>query len=371
MIRINWPSQLQVYLLSEADFKQLKKPLSRGIRVKIKENNFYLVNIPISFAIPLGYALHRLECTIEFCPEERNPKQRPVIYDLYPKSEIMKILDLSGSLKLGLDENLFFSSQLTNIAQESTEIVPQAEAKLITQIQSGINFLVNPINYQCYRKLIRATGKGNSKVSWQFDGKKSLLGQEVLLGLILMIPKTRSQPVDAMATVTVSYHFEWLTADILQDYGKRMKNNAPNPLKFDNKWNNITNLPFLNLHPLVNRLHDPNTGKLSFREIGGILGFSNKDMANLLNCTLQDLDNDNEQLQTQLFPIYLFIKNFFETIPTLNETQFRILLNVPTASFLPNPSLQSYKSLRIYLLERDFEKLSELMTIIEQLNSEF
>lgn len=368
MIQANFPPKLDVYPLSEADFKQQEKPLSPAIRVRMSENSFYLVNIPINFILPLGYSLNRLECTLEFCPEDNNPKQQPVIYDVYPKSETVTMLDLSGDLQILLYENLLFLGKITNINQESTDIVPQAEAKLTTYIKSGISFTVNSLNYQCYRQLIKAIGKGNSRAVWQFDGKKSLLGQEILLSVILMIPKTRLKPVDAAASLTANYHFEWLTANILQDYPKRLTNNHPNPIKLDYKWFNITNLPFLNLHPWLTRFHDQDTGKLKVGEIGQILGFSQENMSILLNCTLKDLENDDDNLQSQLFPVYLFIKNFLETIPTLDENEFKRRLNIPTAAFFPHPSLKDYKSLKMYLLERDFDHLRELIELISQQN---
>jgi hypothetical protein len=346
--------------LTPEDFDQQQQSSNPAIRAKMSKFDFYVVCATVNLSLESGYSLTNLECILEFCPDEANIQQKPMIFDLFPKTENKEIFSLSSHLTLGLDENLLFSAQTSHINEESTDIIPISQAKLTAQFKSGVSFQVSPLNYKLYRSITKATGKSDIKASWQFTGKEAFLDGEVILCVILTIPKSRLKPINARGSITAYHQFQWLTADIPQDIVKKLKTPLKNPIISQREFINITNkLSFVNLHPQVRNLHHPETGNIDYTKMAKLLGFSSEKMAKMLNCNLDDLSNENDELQSKILEIYLIIGQIFDIDPSIDEHEFKIVLVKPLSLFLENYS--NRENLRQFLLRGEFETLKEII----------
>ena len=110
----------------------------------MKNNDFYLISIPVTLFPKAGWAFTRLECYLEFCPEENDANQRPIIHDIFPDNIWQEILTFEDSLNLGLDENLAFRAEVEKLEGNWKKLSGEAQAKLSANLGGKANLVVGP-----------------------------------------------------------------------------------------------------------------------------------------------------------------------------------------------------------------------------------
>lgn len=219
--------KLDVRRLTRKDFEEQGIEPSRELKAKMKKNHFYQVGIPITLFPKSGWAFTRLECRVEFCPGETNVHQHPIIHDIFPDDVWADILSFEDHLVLGLDENLAFRAQVKELKGQWQHLSAAAQAKLAVQVGSGAKLVVGPFSYRIRRSNVRSRGRGNVECFWRLDGAEYIDEEDVRLRLVLMVPKDRLQPVNAIGELTAYHDFQLWSADVfkdwINDFGKAIK----------------------------------------------------------------------------------------------------------------------------------------------------
>ena len=67
---------------------------------------------------------------------------------------------------------------------------------------------------------MRARGRRNVESFWRLDSHEHVDQEDVLLGVVLMVPKTRTQPVDVVGVLKAYHHVQTLDShfESLWDY---------------------------------------------------------------------------------------------------------------------------------------------------------
>lgn len=182
------------------DFKDQKISLSRELQAKMSVNDFYQVNIPIKLFPKSGWAFTRLECSIEFCPDES--EYSPIVHDMFPRDVWGDIMSLNTQLDISLNHNLSF------------------QARQETKVRMGLRgcFKAGVFSYNVRRSKVLARGRGDVGCFWRLDGKDCVNDEDIMLSVILAVPKTRKKPLHANGSLRAYHDFQLGAADIFKDY---------------------------------------------------------------------------------------------------------------------------------------------------------
>ena len=216
--QVEFSPKLGIYPLTPKDFQIEEQQLSPNIRVEMRKHNFYKVDIPITLKSAPDWAFSNLVCHVAFCPDEEDSKQvhlLPTIHDIFPSDEWQEILSFQESLRLGLDENLAFRAEVENMEGKWQQLEGEAQAKLAVQVGGGIKLAFGPFSYRIRKAKIRSRGRGNVKAFWELRGTKYVNEQDVMLGIIFMVPKSRNKPISAIGALKVHHDFQVWSADLL------------------------------------------------------------------------------------------------------------------------------------------------------------
>ena len=248
--QVEFSPRLSVYPLTLKDFKIEEQRLSPNIKVEMRKHNFYKVDIPITLKSAPDWAFSSLVCNVAFCPDEEDSKQvhlLPTIHDIFPSDEWQEILNIQNSLTLGLDENLAFRAEVEKMEGKWQQLGGEAQAKLAVQVGGGIKLAFGPFSYRICKAQIKSRGRGNVKAFWELRGTKYVNEQDVMLGVIFMVPKSRSKPISAIGALEVHHDFQVWSADLL--HFKRFFQGAIQQfleggaaIKKTQVWQNITQL---------------------------------------------------------------------------------------------------------------------------------
>lgn len=222
--QIRFSPKLDVRIVDAVDFQNSGKNISLDLQAKMQEYDFYQVNIPVTLKSRVGWAFTRLECEIQFCEEDTNSTQCPVVYDMFPKDKWLDVLKSGIDCTVTLNENMQFDAQI----EKRTEPA-QVQAGVTFQAKSKSYLTFGPFRYRLRRPKIKTRGKLDTVCFWQMDGRESVDEENVLLGVMLMVPKKRTRPVNAAAAAIAYHDFQFFTADIFRDYFK----------EFDDKLKNL------------------------------------------------------------------------------------------------------------------------------------
>ncbi len=238
--------KLDVIPLTKEKFEQDNLKLVDDLEYRMKNNNFYLISIPITLFPKAGWAFTRLECHLEFCPEENDANQRPIIHDIFPDNVWQEILTFEDSLNLGLDENLAFRAEVEKLEGNWKKLSGEAQAKLSANLGGKANLVVGPFSYRIRRPEIYGTGKKDVKAFWRLDGTKYVQGEDVSLGVVLSVPKTRTLPVSASGVLRAYHDSQLLLSNIFKDwfptFSSLLKSffKKGSPVQSEQKWENLT-----------------------------------------------------------------------------------------------------------------------------------
>ncbi|MCI5222598.1 MAG: hypothetical protein D3924_08000 [Candidatus Electrothrix sp. AR4] len=198
--------------------------------------------MPVTLKSKVGWAFSRLECELRFCDGETDSSQLPVVYDMFPKDKWLDVLKAGIDCTVTLDENMKFSATL----EEPGEFVQaQAGVEFQTKLKS---FLAASFRYRLRRPKIKARGKLDTICFWQLDGKEYVDEEDVLLGVLLMVPKKRKRPIDVTVEAIAYHDFQFLTADIFSGYfnefDEKLKSffRAGVPLRAETSWQHVLSL---------------------------------------------------------------------------------------------------------------------------------
>lgn len=209
---------LQVHRLAKAELKIAEDELSPDLKAKMRRYYFYKIDIPITLISNTGWAFTRLLCRIDFSPGGEEIKQLPTIHDMFPTDEWQDILKFQDQLILGLDENLAFRAEVEKMEGQWKKLSGDVQAKLALQVGGGAKLALGPFSYNLRRAKVKSRGRGNVKGAWQLDGTDFVDEEDVQLGVILMIPKNREQPVNAIGALKANHNFQLWTADVFKDF---------------------------------------------------------------------------------------------------------------------------------------------------------
>jgi len=207
----SFSGKLQVRRLTGKDFEERGIEPSRDLKSKMRLNNFYQVEIPITLFPLSGWAFTRLDCWVEFCPNETEAHCCPIIYDIFPDDIWSEIFKHQNRLDLKLDGNLQFRAK---VDFNDDLLGGQAQAK-VSAISKSV---FGPFDYSIKRPEVQSRGKGNSFGRWRLIGQEYVEHEDLQLHVILMVPKERTQPINATGVLQASHDFQIWRADIFKDY---------------------------------------------------------------------------------------------------------------------------------------------------------
>lgn len=237
--QIRFSPKLDIRIIDPAELRGSGKEISRDVQAKMQVYDFYQIVIPVTLKSRVGWAFSRLECELRFCEGETDSSQVPVVYDMFPKDDWVDVLKAGIDCTVTLNEQMQFSA----IPEETAEFV-QAQAG--TEFQGKIkSFLSASFRYRLRRPKIKVRGKLDSVCFWQLDGKEYVDEESVLLGVLLLVPKTRKDPVTVTAEAIAYHDFQFLTADIFSGYfrefDEKLKSffRAGLPLRAETDWQHV------------------------------------------------------------------------------------------------------------------------------------
>ncbi|MBD2472415.1 hypothetical protein [Nostoc sp. FACHB-145] len=216
--QVEFSPKLSVYPLTQEDYPTDAKPLLTDIKKKMREHNLYKVDIPITLKSAPDWAFSSLVCNVAFCRDEEDSKQvhlLPIIHDIFPSDEWQEILSFQESLTLGLDENLAFRAEVEKMEGKWQQLGGEAQAKLAVQVGGGIKLAFGPFFYRIRQAKIRSRGRGNVQAFWELQGTKYVNEQDLMLGVILMVPKSRSKPISVIGALEAHHDFQVWSANLL------------------------------------------------------------------------------------------------------------------------------------------------------------
>jgi hypothetical protein len=238
--------RLDVLPITEATFATREMPPSDELRAAMESNWFYRIHIPVTLFPRSGWAFTRLECAVEFCPGEVSPQKRPLIHELFPDDVWTDVLSIQEDLRVGLDENLEFRAQVEPLKGRWAMLSGDAQARLALHAGGTAKLVAGPFSYHIRRAKIRARGRRNVESFWRLDGNTHVDEEDVVLGVVLMVPKGRRDPVWATGQLRAYHDFQVWSADIFKDWtrhfgdGLRAFFGAGTVLGAQMKWEDIT-----------------------------------------------------------------------------------------------------------------------------------
>ncbi|NEO82653.1 MAG: hypothetical protein F6J87_00045 [Spirulina sp. SIO3F2] len=216
---VGFSPQLSVYPLRRKYFKIEEHQLSSEIKERMRNYNFYKIDIPITLKASSDWAFSKLVCNVEFCPDEQNTKQAdslPVIHDIFPADKWQEILNVQNSLILGLDETLTFQAEIGGIQNNLSQSRNETQTKLAFQVEGVMKFAFGPFSYRIRKCQVKSRGRGNFKAWWEFQGTQYVNEQEIKLGVVLIVPKSRKNFPTVIGVLEAQHDFQIWSADILR-----------------------------------------------------------------------------------------------------------------------------------------------------------
>ncbi|MEW6735008.1 MAG: hypothetical protein AB1489_27200 [Acidobacteriota bacterium] len=206
--------KLGIHPLTKKAFEERGIVINHEISSRFRENNFYYIAIPITLFPQSGWAFTRLECVIEFCSGEQNTNLITTAYEIMPDDVWAEILSFQDEIALGIDENLQFTAQVDRSHIQLSSLSAEAKVRVGLDTSAIAKLAIGPFHYCLRRSKIRARGRGNSALFWRLDGQKYIDEEDITLGIILMVPKSRSTPIPVIGALKAYHHFQLLSAEL-------------------------------------------------------------------------------------------------------------------------------------------------------------
>lgn len=206
--------KLDIVFLTSKDFSLTSEKSNTALEKKLDENNFYLINIPITLFPRSGWAFTRLECRISFNDGNIKASKLPIIYDIFPDDVWMNVLEISDHLNLGINESLNFQAQVANIETKSQLVNAKLDAGIHQASLGQATFIAGPFRYRFRRTKIRSRGRLSPECFWRLDGNEFVDEEDLLLSVILMVPKNQKNDVSAIGELRAYHDFQVFSAEL-------------------------------------------------------------------------------------------------------------------------------------------------------------
>lgn len=239
---VEFSPKLTAVPLDTQHFNDLHLEVPPYIAGLFQRYNFYLVNFPITVVPRPGGGFVRLECIVEFNPDDPTA-ERPIAYQIFPREDWQEIIHASQGLKIGLDENLEFKVDPVQAAGLSSVALP-IKAEIEQKMAGRAGLILGPFDYDIRRSRILSRGTGNVKVHWRMEGEGSTTQEEPRLGVVLEVPKS-TQKLDAIGVLVAYSTFHFFTANV-RDVLEAMSNAGGNffrkglPISHKMSWDRIS-----------------------------------------------------------------------------------------------------------------------------------
>ena len=205
-----------------------------AMQQQMSTHDFFHIEIPLLLIPRSGYAFTQLLCRIQFCPKEQG-NDLAIIHDLLPKSEWQTQMTISTSLEVGIDSSLKF-----------TATTPPATANVTTD--GHLKASLGPFVYQFRRAKIRTEGIGHQLASWFMEGTGCVDQEDVVLGIMLRVPKDRQHTIRVIAACEARHSFQLFTSDIFSEWWNHFSKNVQSlltngcPITATCEWDDITRI---------------------------------------------------------------------------------------------------------------------------------
>lgn len=235
--------QLEVIPLKKSRFEDLGLSMSPYLADLFRQFRFYLVNIPVTIVPKSGWNFVKLECIVEFNPEQVEGN-RPVAYQVLPPDAWRTLIQAQQSLRIGLNENLEFKVETAQLSSLLPGLPEPLRAGVDVAALGSASLVVGPFDYTVRRPVVLTKGGKTPKVYWHMEGSEAVTHEEPRLGVVLQVPKDVTQ-VDVAGAVKATRKFSmwaaWLDellSFVRESTASFFRSGAPKP---DGKlWQDIT-----------------------------------------------------------------------------------------------------------------------------------
>jgi hypothetical protein len=216
-------------------FSDRQVTIPRDLEEDFRQFDYFCLDVPVTLIPRSGWMFTRLECRIDFSTPDG---AHLFVHDVFPEDKWVTLMEAETHLNLGVDEELKFRTEVSDPAGESS-----AGAKV--GADAGAKVVLGPFSYVVRRPLVQAWGRKNTFVFWRLDGRADAGEEEVSLGVILKVRKSRRGPVSAKGVLKAYHDFNLLSAtlrDFIESFTPLVKSlfTAGVVLSATGEWDDVT-----------------------------------------------------------------------------------------------------------------------------------
>lgn len=204
---------------------------------------FYWLRLPLALHPRAGLPFYKLECAVEFNPDEAAGHLRPRAQLILPDRKFRELMTAQQGLSLQIGENFEFQAKTPSIriggdSTPGAAVSPTgsiaAEGGVDAKVAGQLGFVAGPFNYRLRQAQIEHTEPDLEKVFWRLTGGEFF--EETAPTLIVVLKVPREVQAVKIAAALQAYHHLTLAApvwDALTYAGERILNffrrGAPKP----------------------------------------------------------------------------------------------------------------------------------------------
>jgi hypothetical protein len=206
-------------------------------------HRFYWLRLPLALHPRAGLPFYKLECAVEFNPDETAGHLRPRAQLILPDRKFRELMTAQQGLSLQIGENFEFEvkTPAVGIGANPTPgpvVSPTgsiaAEGAVEAKVAGQLGFVAGPFNYRLRQAQIEHTEPDLEKIFWRLTGGEFFEEETPTLIVVLKVP--REVRAVKIAAALQAYHHLTLAApvwDALAYAGDRIVNffrrGAPKP----------------------------------------------------------------------------------------------------------------------------------------------
>lgn len=179
----------EIYALNDETFVKNHLPVPAHLKELGKHYRLYWVRFPLVLHALANIPFTKLECVVEFNPQESDEEARPLALQIFPNRKFKRLLEFRDSLSVGITENLDFAIDVGTINSAIGDAGVKEGAKIDGAWDGRMHLLVGPFTYELKKAQIEHSSVGSEKVFWRISGTEFFQEEDVPLIVILKIPK--------------------------------------------------------------------------------------------------------------------------------------------------------------------------------------
>jgi hypothetical protein len=174
---------------------------------------FYWLRVPVTLMPGENMPFVKLECAIEFNPDEVAEQNRPRALSIFPDKKFQTLLATGTSLEFGLREKLDLdvTSKLPKVEAGVGSI--SIEGGAAGKLQTKLNVKVGPFEHVWKKALIDHSTPGTEKVFWRIEDTEFFTGDPASFVVVLQIPHSTKE-LNIAAVLQAYPKFSLATADL-------------------------------------------------------------------------------------------------------------------------------------------------------------